>query len=127
MKVVINDPKTGKSYQKEVEKEKESQIIGHSIGDMVDGGIIGASGYKLEITGGSDLSGFPMRADLPGARRAKLLLSGGLGFRSKRKGGREKRMVAGNIINDQIYQVNTKVVETGEKPLEELVPKEEGK
>ena len=127
MKIVISDTKTGKTYQKELEKEKEGRIVGSSIGDEIDGGIVGAAGYKLKITGGSDISGFPMRNDLPGTVRANLLLTKGIGFRAKKKGERQKRRIIGKVISDQIYQVNTLVIEAGATPLEELFPKEEKK
>ena len=44
-------------------------MLGKRIGDVVDGLFVGEgektlSGYKLEITGGSDKTGTPMRRDL---------------------------------------------------------------
>jgi small subunit ribosomal protein S6e len=122
MKVVISDPKTGRSYQTEIGKDKETAIVGLKLGDPLDGGAVGAGGYKLQITGGSDKDGFPMRKDLRGGRKARLLLSSGVGFRAKRKGERRKKSVRGNLITDQMVQINTKVVEAGEKKLEELFP-----
>ena len=125
MKIVISD-KTGKSYGLDVPKDKESALIGKKIGDKLEGGAIGAEGYELEITGGSDAAGFPIRRDVSGPRRAEVILSSGTGFRSKGKGTREKRNVRGNIISDQIVQINTKVAQAGSKPLEELFPKAAG-
>ncbi|MCX8175321.1 MAG: 30S ribosomal protein S6e [Candidatus Micrarchaeota archaeon] len=126
MKMVIADPKSGKSYSVEVPKGAESALIGKKIGQRVEGGIFGAEGYELEITGGSDTAGFPMRSDVAGPRRVSVLLSGGTGFRKKGKGVREKRNVRGNVISDQIMQVNAKVVAAGSKSLEELFPKAAG-
>jgi small subunit ribosomal protein S6e len=123
MKVVISDTKTGKSFSLEMPKGKEAQLIGKKIGDKFEGAIVGADGYELQITGGSDLSGVPMRPDISGPRRVKVVLSEGPGYRRKKKGVREKRAVRGNIISDQIVQVNAKVVSWGQKPLEELFPK----
>lgn len=122
MKADVSDPKTGKSYSADVPKDKESMLIGKKIGESVDGGIVGAAGYSLKITGGSDLSGVPMRPDVGGPRRARLLLSAGPGFRSTKKGERAKKTVRGNIISDEVMQVNFMVVEAGAKPLEELLP-----
>jgi len=121
MKLVISE-KTGKSYQVEIPKDKESAIIGHKIGETFDAGQFGAEGYTLKITGGSDIGGFPMRADVSGPRRADVLLSDSPGFRSKNRGERAKRSVRGNVISDQIFQVNTMVVEAGSKPLVEIFP-----
>jgi small subunit ribosomal protein S6e len=122
MRLAISDPKSGKSYGIEVPKDAEHSLIGKKLGDHVEGGAFGAEGYALEITGGSDGSGFPMRHDVSGPRRVGVMLSEGTGFRRKGKGSREKRNVRGNIISDQIVQVNAKVVTAGSKPLEELFP-----
>ena len=123
MKIVIADQKSGKSYGLEVPKDRESSLLGKKIGDKMEGGAFGAEGYELQISGGSDLAGFPMRSDVSGPRRAGVILSSGPGFRTSGKGTREKRNVRGNIISDQIVQVNTKVVTAGSKPLEEIFPK----
>lgn len=122
MKLVISDPKSGKSYGIEVAKDKESALIGKKIDETIEAGQFGADGYSLEITGGSDLAGFPMRHDVSGPRRVGVILSGGTGYRRQGKGGRAKRNVRGNIISDQIMQVNAKVVQAGSRPLEELFP-----
>ncbi|VVB99661.1 30S ribosomal protein S6e [uncultured archaeon] len=126
MKIVISDSKTGKSYGIDVPKDKETSLLGKKIGDKLEGGAVGADGYALEITGGSDLAGFPMRKDVSGPRRAGVILSSGTGYRTAGKGVREKRMVRGNIISDQIMQINAKVITAGSKPLEELFPKAAG-
>ncbi len=126
MKIVISDAKTGKSYGLELPKDKESSFIGKKIGDKVEGGAVGAEGYELAITGGSDMSGFPMRSDVSGPRRAKVVLTSGTGYRRSEHGRREARIVRGNIISDQIVQINAKVVSAGSKPLEELFPKAAG-
>ena len=122
MKIVISDPKTGKSFGIEVPKDKESSLIGKKIGDKLEGGMLGADGYELQITGGSDLAGFPIRRDVSGPRRVGIIISSGSGYRTSGKGMREKRNVRGNIISDQIMQVNAKVASAGSKPLEELFP-----
>lgn len=122
MKAVISDPKTGKSYQKELDKGADSALIGKKIGDKVDGGILGAGGYALEIRGGSDTSGFPMRRDISGSRKMKPLLSGGTGYRPKMKGVRKKKTVRGNAISADTVQVNLKVLEYGAAKLEEIFP-----
>ncbi|MFA4983076.1 MAG: 30S ribosomal protein S6e [Candidatus Micrarchaeia archaeon] len=123
MKIVIGDPKSGKCYGIEIPKDKESHFIGKKIGDKVEGGLVGADGYELLITGGSDMAGFPMRKDVSGPRRAEVILSSGAGYRFQGKGMRAKRNVRGNLISDQIIQVNAKVAAAGSKPLEELFPK----
>ena len=126
MKLVIADPKSGKSYGLDVQKNAESALIGKKMGDKVEGGEFGAEGYVIEITGGSDTAGFPIRRDVSGPRRVGVILSSGTGYHGKKKGVRAKRNVRGNIISDQIMQVNSKVIQAGSKPLEELFPKAAG-
>lgn len=123
MKIVISENKTGLSFGVDLAKDKDSVFIGKKIGDKLDGGSVGAEGYELQITGGSDSSGFPMRKDVSGPRRVGVILSSGTGITPQGKGMRAKRNVRGNIISDQIVQVNTKVVTPGTKPLAELFPK----
>ncbi len=122
MIVVISEPASGKSYQAEVPKEKESAFIGRKIGESIDGGALGAAGYTLSITGGSDQAGFPMRGDVSGPRRSSLLLSAGPGYISTAKGSRRTRLVRGNTISDEIQQINLKVMTAGSKPLAEIFP-----
>ncbi len=118
-KVVISDPKTRKSYQKEID-QAGSGLLGKKIRDKVSGNHFGLAGFELEITGGSDKEGFPMRADVHGAVRKKVLLSSGPGFHPQRKGQRKKKSVRGNTISEAVVQVNTKVVTHGQKTIEEL-------
>jgi len=123
MKIVISDPKSGRSYGIDLDKDKEGSLIGKKLGEKLEGGSVGAEGYELEITGGSDIAGFPMRADVSGPRRVGVILSDGTGIGKQKRGMRAKRNVRGNIISDQIVQVNAKVLTAGSKPLEEIFPK----
>jgi small subunit ribosomal protein S6e len=120
-KVVIADPKTGKCYQREITGAKANYLIGKSIGEVIDGVFVDLPGYQLKITGGTDKDGFPMRPDVSGARRVRLLLSGGVGFHPKRKGMRKKKMVRGNVISPEIVQINMVVVRYGPQGVEELL------
>ncbi len=121
-KFVVNDPKTGKSYQKTLE---DNPYINRKIGDKVQGDEIGLEGYELEIKGGSDKSGCPIRADMPGFGKKTALLSSGPCVKGLEKGKRVKKTVAGNIINQDIVQLNLKVLKPGSKVLEEAFPKKE--
>lgn len=126
MKIVVSNPKDGKSYQAEVPKEKEGSLIGKIVGNEIDGGIVGASGYTLKITGGSDFAGFPIRHDVSGPKRMTTLLAGGAGFRQKVRGERKTKTIRGNMISDETMQINTVVATPGDKTLEELMPKAAG-
>ncbi|MBC7115166.1 MAG: small subunit ribosomal protein S6e [Archaeoglobi archaeon] len=120
-KVVISDPKTGRAYQVEISEPQANVFIGKKIGETVEGDAIGLPGYVLEITGGSDKDGFPMRRDIPGAVRRRVLLSGPPGYHPKRKGARKRKTVVGNTISPSIVQINTKIVKRGRKKIETLL------
>jgi small subunit ribosomal protein S6e len=125
-KVVISDPATGKAYQKVVSGANANKLIGKQIGDVINGTLVDLPpDYELKITGGSDKDGFPMRPDLPGTGRKRILLSGGVGYRPKEKGVRKKKTVRGRVISKDIVQINMKVVKHGKIPLEEFFKKKE--
>jgi small subunit ribosomal protein S6e len=126
-KVVINDNKNGKSHQTQVSGHHANSLIGKKIGDEVDGIFVQLPGYKLIITGGTDKTGFPMRKDLPGMGRRRLLISKSKGFNSKEKGLRRKKTIRGNTINQDIVQINMKVTKYSSKPIDKLIVKESKK
>ena len=126
-RAVISDPKIGKSYQVPVAGHHANSLIGKKIGDVVDGIFVGLPGYKLQITGGSDKDGFPMRKDLPGPRRKKLLVSKSIGFNAQEGGLRIRKNMRGNTISPDTLQINMKVTQHGMKPVGDLVKKEEKK
>ncbi len=123
-KVVVNDVKTGRSYNLAVSGLHANSLIGVCIGEVVDGVFVGLPEYKLQVTGGSDRNGTPMRGDLPGNRRTKLLLSDSLGFHETYKGERRRVAIHGNTISESIVQVNMKVVEYGSKGIAEILAPE---
>jgi len=100
----------GKTIKKEVKDKQADALFGLKIGEEFSGETIGLSGHVLKITGGSDKDGFPMRQDLDGNRRVKLLLSKGVGFNPQDKGERRKKRVRGNTVNEDTVQINTKVM-----------------
>ena len=120
-KVVVNDVKTGHSHSIQVSGHHANSLIGKKIGDEVDGIFVSLPGYKLEITGGTDKDGFPIRSDLPGMRRRRLLLTKSQGFNPKEKGLRRKKSVHGNTISQNIVQINMKITKYSSKPIEELL------
>jgi len=126
-KVVVNDTKNGNSHQVQVSGHHANSLIGKKIGDEVDGIFISLPGYKLQITGGTDKDGFTMRKDFPGMGRRRLLLSKSQGFKSGERGVRRKKSVKGNTINQDIVQINMKVVKYSSKPISQLIKSEEKK
>lgn len=134
-KLVINDAKTGKSYQKVISGNEADQFVGLKIKDKVEGNIIGIDGSELEITGGSDTSGFPMREEIPGNARKRILMREGVGFRVKKKKKAHKpqlhyflqrrKTVVGNTISNLTAQINLKVLKYGNKGIAESLGIEE--
>ena len=114
-KLVISDK--GKSMQKEVKEAAAESLLGLKIGDKVDGNNIGLNGYEFEMTGGSDHCGFPMRKDVTGTKRKRILSISGTGLKVKRKGVRKRKTVCGNTVHEQISQINLNVTKAGSAPL----------
>jgi len=117
VRLVIADPKIGKTRQIEIDDTKLRNLIGNKIGDTIAGNPFGFPGYEFKITGGSDSDGIPMRFDVHGGVRKKILMSKPPGYKPKRRGLRRRKTVCGNLITDEVAQINMKVVKWGTKPL----------
>lgn len=118
-KIIISDPDLGTSKTVELEETRTVPLIGRRVGEVLDGAIVGLSGHKVQITGGSDKDGFPMRPSVHGGVRRKIILGGGVGFNPKDEGQRRRKMVRGNVITDEIVQINMKIMEKPKKAKEE--------
>lgn len=119
--------KDGKAYSVELKGDRAENFVGKRIGEEINGGIIGLEGYKLEIKGGSDADGFPMKAAVKGTKRVKSFMKEGVGMRKKGEGIKKRKFVRGNMVSEDIVQLNLKVVEEGDKPISELLGGEEEK
>lgn len=118
-KINIGDTKAKKTYNKTLNEEQITPFLGKRIGDKVPGDALDLAGYEFEITGGSDNSGFPMRKDVNGTNRKRVLITGGVGLRKTNyKGSRIRKTVAGNTVHEKTAQINVKVVKHGKKPIE---------
>lgn len=117
----IGDPESGKTFKTIIEGAKATALVGKRISDEVDGNPMGFPGYTFKITGGSDKDGFPMRSNLDGPIRKKIMATKSQGFRIDKKGEKKRKLVRGNTVSDEIYQVNIKIVEKGKKKIEELI------
>ncbi len=124
VKLVIGQ-KDGKCVQKEL--ADAHPLLGKKIGDKITGDSIGFTGYEFQITGGSDYCGFPMRKDVEGFSRKRILAVSGIGLKKKAKGIRQRKTVCGNTIHPKIVQVNMKVLTQGKEPLAPVEKKEEVK
>ena len=108
--LIISDPKTGKSQRVEIDEAGMGTILGMRIGETIDGTIAGLAGYMIQLTGGCDKDGFPMRPDIHGGVKNRVLLSGGVGFHPRgEKGKRRKKMVRGNTVTPETTFLNFKI------------------
>ncbi len=96
-----------RAWQVRINDERTRRLIGLRIGDTFPGDLIGLKNVQLQIKGGTDNSGFPMRPDIMGGVKKRVLLSGPPGFHPKEKGERRRKMVRGNTITEDIVQINT--------------------
>ncbi len=124
-RVVVSDSKTAQAYQVAVTGTAANKFIGKNIGETVSGDVVGLAGYTIKLTGGTDKDGFPMRGDLPGPARKKILVSGGVGYHPKAEGVRKRKTMRGREISSDVAQINAVIVEYGQKPLSEVFPKKE--
>ncbi len=122
MQVIVSDTETGTSYQLEADVDA---FVGSSVGETVDGSLVGLDGYEIEITGGSDDTGRPLRGDVEGREITEVLVSGGTGFNPSKEGERKRVTVRGGEIGDATAQLNTKIVEEGDESVESLLGLEE--
>ncbi|PSQ51462.1 30S ribosomal protein S6e [Halobacteriales archaeon SW_8_65_20] len=107
--IVVGDPSDGTTYQLEIDGQDANRFIGRSLGEEVDGDAIGLSGATLELTGGSDTAGRPMRADVHSPDTESILVTGGTGYQPARDGERSRVTVRGAEISDETRQINVKV------------------
>jgi small subunit ribosomal protein S6e len=119
-KLNISDKK-GLTITKELKEKEAGPFLGLQVGNELDAALVGESG-KLKITGGSDKSGVPLREDIHGGARKYILLSKGIGLRDAEKGQRVRKLVRGNTITEEVYQLNCFFdgeLKVEEKPSEE--------
>ena len=116
----------GKSISRELKDNDANVLLGLQVGQETDASILGMQG-KIKITGGSDKSGVAMRGDVAGVPRKRVLLSKGVGLQDVKKGLRKRKLVRGNIISEEIYQINCKYDGKIDLEPKEEAPKEEAK
>jgi small subunit ribosomal protein S6e len=124
-KIIVSDPETGTSKVVELEESRAAPLIGRRIGEIVEGALVDLPAHKIKLVGGSDKDGVPIRPSVHGGVRRNIVLSGGVGFNPKNKGERKRKAVRGNVITDEIVQINTKIVEKPKKAKEEKTAPEQ--
>jgi small subunit ribosomal protein S6e len=118
-KIIVSDPQAGTSKVVELEETRASPFIGKKIGETLDGAVVDLPAHKIQITGGSDKDGVPMNPNVHGGVRRSVVLSEGAGFKPKNKGARKRKTVRGNVLTDEIVQINLKIIDrpAGAKPV----------
>jgi len=125
--LVVSDPKTKTSRATTLEGPRAQALVGKSIGEEVDGKLLGVGSVRLRVTGGTDKDGVPMRFDIQGSPRKKAILSGGVGFKPRSEGERLRKLVRGRVISEEIVQVNSVVVSGELEKIEKPAAKEDAK
>ncbi|RXK47237.1 30S ribosomal protein S6e [Halorientalis pallida] len=119
--VVVADPESGDTHQIDVDGQDANRFMGRELGEEVDGGAVGLEGYTLELTGGSDNAGRPMRPDVRGPALTSLLSDGGTGFEPTRDGERKRVTVRGREVSEEVRQINAKITERGSTDVVDLL------
>ncbi|AAV47046.1 30S ribosomal protein S6e [Haloarcula sp. NS06] len=119
--VAVSDPEDGHTYQIDVDGQDANRFIGRELGDEVDGGAVGLDGYSLELTGGSDTSGRPMRPDVRGVTTKEIMSDGGVGFEPTTDGERKRITVRGREVSDDTRQINAKITARGSDDVADLL------
>jgi len=119
----INASHKGRTFKAETDNEG---FIRMKIGDKVNGDMVSPelAGYQLEITGTSDIAGFPgIKGEVGAQLRGKLLRKNETGMRNSRHDGlRLKKSVRGEEISEKTVQINMKVLKEGTKKFDEVCP-----
>ena len=119
----LNISEKGKAWKLGTESE---YLIGKNVGDIISGKDIKSEldGYEFEITGASDIAGFPHSKDVEGLGLKRLLLKKGWGMHDSRRGVRLRKTVRGKSLSQSTSQINLNVVKTGAKALSEVFPEQ---
>lgn len=117
----LNISNKGKAWKLEAEGDF---IVGKSVGERFNGKELSSdfAGYELEITGGSDVAGFPLSKDIEGIGLRRVLRKKGWGMWDNTSGIRRRKTTRGKIISDKTVQININVVKEGNKKLNEIFP-----
>lgn len=117
----LNISHKGKSWKMDTESES---LVGKSLGENLEGKDVSENlhGYEFEITGASDIAGFPHKQDVEGPALRRVLLKKGWGMRDNTEGMRRRKTVRGKQLSEKTVQINLKVKKEGSKSLVELFP-----
>jgi len=109
--LIVSNPIDGTSQRVELDDQQLRALYGTRIGQVVEGAVAGMQGYKIKLTGGTDKDGIPMRPDVHGSAKARVILSGGVGYKPKNKGEKKRKVVRGNTVSTETTFLNFTIVE----------------
>jgi len=112
LKLVLSNPADGKSKTVTVADAQAQSFIGLRIKDEFNADAYGFPGQMAMITGGSDKSGIPLRGDIPGGAKRRILLAGPPGYKPKNDGERRRKLVRGSMITEDIVQINATLLKS---------------
>src|SRR5438105_15954590 len=102
--LIVSDPVSKTSKAATIEGAKAQALLGKSIGDEVDGKLLGIGNMKLKITGGTDKDGIPMRIDIEGGAKKRAIITGGEGFKTLARGDGRRMLVRGSVSTEHTLQ-----------------------
>jgi small subunit ribosomal protein S6e len=109
--LIVSNPVDGTSQRVELDDQQLRALYGTRIGQVVEGAVAGMQGYKIKLTGGTDKDGIPMRPDVHGSAKARVVLSGGVGYKPKNGGEKKRKVVRGNNVSAETTFLNFTIVE----------------
>jgi small subunit ribosomal protein S6e len=109
--LIVSDPRNGTSQRVDLDDQQLRALIGTRIGQVIDGTLAGLQGYQIKLTGGTDKDGIPMRPDVHGSAKARIVLSGGVGYKPKNTGKRKRKVVRGNLVSAETTFLNFSIIE----------------
>ena len=113
--LIVSNPADGTSQRIELDDQQIRALYGTRIGQVVEGAVAEMQGYKLKFTGGTDKDGIPMRPDVHGSAKARVVLSSGVGYKPKNKGEKKRKVVRGNTVSAETIFLNFTIVEAPKK------------
>ena len=121
-KIIVSDPESGTSKVVELEEARAAHSSAENSAKSLDGAIVDLPAQKVNIMGGSDKDGVPMRGNVHGGVRRAVVLSGGAGFKPKRKAKENAKPSAEASITDEIAQINMKILKASRRKTAEAKP-----
>ena len=123
--LIVSNPADGTSQRVELDDQQLRALYGTRIGQVIDGAVAGMQGYRIKLTGGTDKDGIPMRPDVHGGAKSRIILSGGVGYKPRDKGEKKRKLVRGNTVSAETTFLNFSISEAPKAKKKKAAKKEE--